>query len=65
MDIKKLNGALNEMKGALNEVSQKLIDKVLYQIVKDVKIKDLTAIEELLRAVPERDLKAFLPDEDA
>jgi hypothetical protein len=43
-------------------MSQQLIDQVLVQILKDVTNKDLTAIEELLRAVPEDKLKGFLPE---
>jgi len=39
-----------------------LIDRVLDQIVEDVGNKDLTAIEELLRSVPENNLKSFLTE---
>ena len=40
-----------------------LIDRVLDQIEQDVKNKDFTAIEELLRFVPEQNLNAYLPEE--
>ena len=37
-----------------------LIDFVLLQIVKDVQAGDLTAIEILIRDIPESDMTAFL-----
>lgn len=43
--------------------NQELIDKVLEQIAKDIEDGDLTGIEELLKAVPEANLKAYLPEE--
>jgi hypothetical protein len=46
-------------------MEQKLIDAVLAQIVDDVVIGDLTAIEELLKSVPEANLEAYLPEEIA
>jgi len=39
------------------------IELALEQIVKDVEAGDLSAIEELLRFVPEKNLIAFLPEE--
>jgi hypothetical protein len=39
-----------------------LIDLVLKEIARDVAMGDLTAIEELLRAVPEAALIAYLPE---
>ena len=42
---------------------QEIIDWVLEQIVRDVGSGDLTAIEELLRSVPQDTLLAFLPEE--
>ena len=41
---------------------QLLIDSVLRQVVRDVSMHDLTAIEELLKQVPEAYLRGFLPD---
>ena len=46
-------------------MNEALIDRVLNQILKDVKACDLTAIEELLRFVPEDRLRAFLPEVDS
>jgi len=43
-------------------VDQGLIDAALEQIVIDVEGGDLTAIEELLRSVPEENLQGFLSD---
>ena len=42
--------------------AQDLIDLVLDQIVQDVQNKDFTAIEELLKFVPEANLKSFLSE---
>ena len=44
---------------------QELIDKVLEQVVEDVQHDDLTAIEGMLKSVPEEVLKSFLPEEGA
>ena len=41
---------------------QDLIDQVLEQIVKDVNIGDVTAIEELIAFIPDDRLIAFLPE---
>jgi hypothetical protein len=43
-------------------MNQKLINLALAQIQLDVEQGDLTAIEELLRAVPQRDLEGFLSE---
>lgn len=45
-------------------MNQQLIDKVLAQIVLDVNIGDLTAVEELLKSVPESKLVGFLIEGD-
>jgi len=39
-----------------------LIDAVLEQIAKDLEGSDMTALEELLKFVPEKNLKAYLPE---
>lgn len=39
-----------------------LIDQVISQIVQDIENRDYTAIEELLKFVPEKNLIAFLPE---
>lgn len=43
-------------------MNQKLIDYVLDQIEIDVKSEDFTAIEELLKSVPEKNLIDYLPE---
>lgn len=45
-------------------MSEKLIDDVIEQIKKDILSGDLTAIDELLRYVPTKNLEAFLSEED-
>lgn len=45
-------------------MKEKLIDKALNQIVKDVESGDLTAIEELLGFVPLKYLEGFLSEEE-
>jgi hypothetical protein len=44
-------------------MNQIIIDMVLLQIKIDVKNKDLTAIEELLKNIPVSDLKNYLSEE--
>ena len=43
---------------------QIVIDLVLEQIKKDIAAGDVTAIEELLTAVPMKNLVGYLPEED-
>ena len=43
-------------------MNQQLIDDVLNQILQDAKDFDLTAIEELIKNIPEDVLKAYLPE---
>jgi hypothetical protein len=45
-------------------MNQELVDKVLAQIVSDVRFQDYTAIEELLKAIPEHLLVGFLVEGD-
>ena len=40
------------------------IAKVIEQISKDLELGDTTALEELLRAVPDESLKSYLPEEE-
>ena len=42
---------------------QGLIDAAIEQIVIDAEVGDFTAIEELLKSVPEEKLRAFLAEE--
>ncbi len=44
-------------------MNQQLIDDVLNQILQDAKDFDLTAIEELIKNIPEEVLIAYLPEE--
>jgi len=44
-------------------MNQQIIDDVLNQILQDVKDFDLTAIEELIKNIPEEVLIAYLPEE--
>ena len=44
-------------------MDQELLDKVLEQLKSDIRSKDYTAIDELLRACPEDSLRAFLSEE--
>ena len=43
--------------------TQQLLDLALEQLNQDVANEDLTALEELIRFVPEERLVSFLPDE--
>jgi hypothetical protein len=43
-------------------MDQNLIDLVLNQLAQDISNKDFTAIEELLRVIPEKNLIAYLPE---
>jgi hypothetical protein len=47
----------------LPKTKEDLINQVLVQIERDIQSGDLTAIEELLRFVPENRLFAFLSEE--
>jgi hypothetical protein len=44
-------------------MNQKLIDRAIEQIKKDVESGDLTAIDELLKYVPAKNLEAFLSED--
>ena len=46
-----------------SKLNEGLIDRVLAQIVKDVKQGDLTAIEELIMRLPHHRLVAYLPED--
>ena len=41
-----------------------LFDRVMAQIEQDILNKDYTAIYELLAVIPEKNLRAFLPEVD-
>ena len=42
---------------------EELIDAVLAQLVKDIEVGDLTAIEELLLSCPDASLQGFLSED--
>jgi hypothetical protein len=42
---------------------QELLDQVIKQLVRDIADQDFSAIEELLKHVPESDLINYLPQE--
>lgn len=44
-------------------MNERIFELALEQIVKDVEAKDLTAIAELLKFVPEENLFSFLSEE--
>jgi hypothetical protein len=44
-------------------IEQKLIDQVLEQMLQDILNGDLTAIQELIKFIPEINLIAYLPEE--
>lgn len=44
-------------------MNKDLIDHVLDQIKKDVEMEDMTAIEELIKDIPEEKLNSYLPEE--
>ena len=46
----------------LDHNREKLINEVLKQVLKDVENLDLTAIEELIKNVPDTALMAYLPE---
>ena len=48
----------------MQDFNQGLVDRVLEQIVEDVNMGDLTAIEEMLKLVPAEVLVNFLPERD-
>ena len=47
------------------EMQKSLVDRVITQIEIDMRGYDLTALEELLKRVPEQVLKSYLPEVDS
>ena len=58
-----LHEHLEEYLKPQEEEYEKLIDKCLFRIKQDIEQQDLTAIDELLRFVPEKYLKGFLAED--
>jgi hypothetical protein len=46
------------------EMQKSLVDRVITQIELDMRGDDLTALEELLKRVPEKVLESYLPEVD-
>ena len=46
------------------EMQKSLVDRVITQIELDIQSLDLTALEELLKRVPEQVLESYLPEVD-
>ena len=44
-------------------MDQALIDRVIEQIIDDIKDGDLTALDEMLKSVPQSVLISYLPEE--
>jgi|TARA_B110000444_G_scaffold254506_1_gene287151 hypothetical protein len=47
----------------LGLINQRLIDTVIDQIKEDVGAGDFTAIDEMLKNIDQKDLRAYLPEE--
>ncbi len=62
-DITPIEEAIEEAKQKQVKIKNELVEKCVEAIVHDVKGGDLMAIDELLRSVPSKNLKAFLPEE--
>ncbi len=54
--------AIKEARERQEDIKQELIDKVLEEIKKDVETGDVTAIDELLKCCPVKNLQAYLPE---
>lgn len=46
----------------VGDEEEKLYDKVLEQIKEDIATGDLTALDELIRFIPRKNLEAYLPE---
>lgn len=57
-----LNKHLREFLKPQEEKFQELVDEVIEQIKKDIAMGDLTAVDELLKFIPEEYLKGYLPE---
>jgi len=57
-----LNEALDKINEKKEDKLQVLVDKVIERIKQDVNEQDFTAIDELLKFVPEENLRGFLSE---
>jgi len=56
---------LGNIEVKIMEMQKSLVDRVITQIEIDMRGYDLTALEELLKRVPEQVLKSYLPEVDS
>ena len=61
-DITPIEEALKEVQEKQAEIKQELIDRCLSEFKNDVASGDVTAIDELLKFVPSKNLQAYLPE---
>jgi DNA-binding sugar fermentation-stimulating protein len=61
-DENPIHEAIKETQEKQADFKQELIDKCLIEIKNDVASGDVTAIDELLKCVPAKNLLAYLPD---
>ena len=61
-DMTPVHEAIKEAQEKQADFKQELIDKCLIEIKNDVASGDVTAIDELLKCVPAKNLLAYLPD---
>lgn len=47
----------------LGLINQRLIDTVIEQIIEDVAVGEFTAIDEMLKNIEQKHLRAYLPEE--
>ena len=61
-DATPVHEAIKEAQDKQLEIKQELIDRCLEEIKKDVASGDVTAIDELLKFTPTKNLQAYLPE---
>jgi hypothetical protein len=61
-DITPIEEAIKEAQEKQAEIKQELIDRCLSEFKNDVASGDVTAIDELLKFVPSKNLQAYLPE---
>ena len=52
----------NHWETKVGNKQEELYDKVLEQIKQDVAVGDMTAVDELIRFIPRKNLEAYLPE---
>lgn len=61
-DITPIEEAIKEAQEKQAEIKQELIDRCLAEFKNDVASGDVTAIDELMKFVPSKNLQAYLPE---